>query len=57
MGIDASKKTKKHNGSIYAVLGRHEGIHLVYKEQDIYIPISDWERELVYRDQQWWQGK
>jgi hypothetical protein len=57
MGIDASEKTKEHDGSIYAVLGGHEGVYLVYKEQDIYISIRDWERELVYRDQQWWQGK
>jgi hypothetical protein len=57
MGIDASEKTKEHYGSLHSVFGRHEGIHLVYKEQDIYISICDWERELVYRDQQWWQGK
>jgi hypothetical protein len=57
MGIDASKENEKHHGSIYAILGGAEGVCLVYKEQDIYIPIRDWERELVYRHQHWWQDK
>ena len=57
MGIDASKEKKRHDGTVYAYLGGAEGVSLVYKQFDTYIPIRDWERELVHRDQDWWQYK
>jgi|TARA_R100001463_G_scaffold44165_2_gene91947 hypothetical protein len=57
VGIDASKEKKRHDGTVYAYLGGAEGVSLVYKQFDTYIPIRDWERELVHRDQDWWQYK